>query len=251
MIVFCHAGNRKFVDGAGPFVMRARPWARRVGLIGMWLLLAAGILASLGVGVAELLQRQQWAQMEATLKTIDAQVIGCADATNPVPYFRYTAEGKVYNHYPPETRADICDNRTWQVTYVEGDPDAWAVAPDSPLPPFVDKIDVIWIAVGPLLLIMAGVYWLLARMQDRRAIKVKRLLADGALIGAELLSRKLYQGDTGGPSLSIKYRINLPEGRVVDAKQSFVFSNFTEKTLPPVGSKILVLRVDDSIQEVL
>ncbi|HXQ42283.1 MAG TPA: hypothetical protein VN821_13515 [Candidatus Udaeobacter sp.] len=88
-------------------------------------------------------------------------------------------------------------------------------------------------------------------MQDRRAIKVNRLLADGALIGAELLSRKYYQGDTGGPTLSIKYRINLPEGRMADAKQTFIFPNFTEKTLPPVGSKLLVLRVDDSIQEVL
>ena len=249
-VVFFHGKYRDFVTGRGPFPVAARPWARRFMRIGGWVLLAAGILISIGVAVAELYEREQWARLQSVLKTVDAEVVGCG-AGDTVPFFQFTADGKVINHYPPETRADICDNKKWQVTYIPGDPDAWAVAPDSPLPPFEDSIDAIWIAVGPLLLLVAGLYWLLARMQDRQRVRERRLVAEGALVGGELLSAKYYEGQDSGPSLSVKFRVNLPDGRSIDGKQSLMLFDFTRKTLPPAGSKLLVLWVDEKVRQVL
>ena len=88
----------------------------------MWLMLAAGIVISLIVGAAEYFERQHWQELQATLRTVDAEVIGCDAATIIVPQFRYTAEGKVYQHYASETRGDICDKKPWQVTFVTGAP---------------------------------------------------------------------------------------------------------------------------------
>jgi len=48
------------------------------------------------VGAAEYFERQQWKELQTTLRTVDAEVIGCDAATIVVPQFRYTAEGKVY-----------------------------------------------------------------------------------------------------------------------------------------------------------
>ncbi len=250
-VIFFRKQYRDFITGRGPFPVSARPWARRVMRVGAWVLLAAGILVSVGVGVAELYEREQWAQLQSVLKTVDAEVVGCGAGDTTVPFFRFTADGKVITHYPPQTRADMCDAKKWQVTYVPGDPDAWAVAPDSPLPPFEDSIDAIWIAVGPCLLLVAGFYWLLARMQDRQRVRERRLVAEGALVAGELLSVKYREGDDSGPSLSVKFRVGLPDGRSVDAKQSLILFDFTRKTLPPVGSKLLVLWVDDKLQQVL
>jgi hypothetical protein len=250
-VVFFRSKNRDFVTGQGPFPVSARPWARRFMRIGTWVLLAAGILVSIGVGVAELYEREQWARLESVLKTVDAEVVGCGAGDTTVPFFRFAADGKIINHYPPQTRADICDNRAWQVTYIPGDPDAWAVAPDSPLPPFEDDINAIWIGLGPCLLLVAGLYWLLARMQDRQRVRERRLVAEGGLVGGELLSVKYREGDDSGPSLSVKFRVNLPDGRSIDDKQTLSLFDFTRKTLPPVGSKLLVLWVDEKVRRVL
>ena len=250
-VIFFHSKYRDFITGRGPFPVRARPWARRAIRIGTWVLLAAGILVSIGVGVAELYEREQWARLQSVLKTVDAEVVGCG-AGDTVPFFRFTADGKVVNHYPPQTRADICDNKKWQVTYIPGDPDAWAVVPDSPLPPFEDNIDEIWIAVGPLILLVAGLYWLFARMQDRWRVRERRLVAEGALVGGELLKVKYYEGGQDSePSLSVKFRVNFPDGRSIDDKQSLMRFDFTRKTLPPAGSKLLVLWVDEKVRQVL
>ena len=72
------------------------------------------------------------------------------------------------------------------MTYVAGHPDSWALAPASPLPPFEDDIGAFWIVLGPLLLCLAPVYWLILWFANRRAEREARLVKDGALIGAEL-----------------------------------------------------------------
>ena len=249
-VVFIRNKNRAFVTGRGPLASETSKGVRRFIRVGMWVLLAAGIVVSLTAVVMEIVERQQRAELEASLRTVDAKVVGCG--TNDIPYLTYVADGKSYHHYTPQTRADICDNRSWQVTYIAGNPDKWAVTPDSPLKPFEDDIDGLWIAGGPALLFLALVYWLFSWLQSRRVGQEARLTKEGALVGAELQSIKWHSGgDDGNPSLRVGYRMTLPDGRVIEKRQSFTNFDLDRRALPPEGSKLLVLRVDDSLQQVL
>jgi hypothetical protein len=128
-VVFVRKLNRAFVTGSGPLGPPSPRPARRFLRVGMWLMLAVGILASLLVGAAEYFERQQWKELQTTLRTVDAEVIGCDAATLVLPQLRYTAEGTTYQHYPRYAPADICDKKPRQVTYVAGHPDSWALAP--------------------------------------------------------------------------------------------------------------------------
>jgi hypothetical protein len=251
-VVFIRKQNRDFVAGRGPLSTSVPSGARRFMRIGMWFLFIAGIIVCLVAGAMEFFQHQQRAALEASLRTVDAQVVGCENRANEVPYFTYTVDGKAYKHYARQTRADMCDKRSWQVTYIDGNPDAWAVAPDSPLKPFEDNVDAIWIVGGPGLLFLAAVYWLFSWYQTRRAGQEARLTKEGTLIGAELLSIKWSGGGENSlPSLRVKYRMILPDGRAVEGKQSDTHFDLDRRALPPAGSKLLVLRVDDSLQQVL
>jgi len=252
-VVFVRKLNRAFVTGRGPLGPPSPRPARRFLRIGMWLMLFTGVVISLLVGAAEYFERQQWKDLQTTLRTVDAEVIGCDDATLVVPQLRYTAEGKTYQHYPRETHGDICDKKPWQVTFVTGAPDSWAIAPASPLPPFEDEIGEYWIISGPFLLSLAAVYWLFLWFANRRAGREARLVKEGGLIKAELLSAKYYPGSPkgGSPSVRIKFRMTLPNGEPMDAKQSFTMFDLDRHAFPPAGSKLLVLRVDDTLQQLL
>ena len=134
-------------------------------------------------------------------------------------FVSYTVEGMTYHHDAPQTRADMCDKKPWRVTYVAGNPDAWAVAPDSPLPPFEDNIDGIWIVIGPCLFVLAAVYWLFTLFQERRAGKEAQLAEEGGLLGAELVQAKYYAGDDAASSIRLKFTMTPPKGQPVERKQ--------------------------------
>ena len=85
--------------------------ARRFLRAGTWFFLIAGVVITLIVGAMEYFERQQRAELEASLRTVDAQVLGCENTTTGVPFFTYTAEGKVYRHYAHQTRA-TCRQRS-------------------------------------------------------------------------------------------------------------------------------------------
>jgi hypothetical protein len=252
-IVFVRKQNRAFVSGRGPLGTASAPPARGFLRIGMWVLLFGGIVTSLIVGAAEYFERQQWKELQTVLRTVDAEVIGCDSATLVLPQLRFTAEGKTYEQYPRYAPDDICDKRSRQVTYVAGHPDSWALAPASPLPPFEDDISGFWIVLGPLLLCLAPIYWLFLWFANRRAVREARLVRDGGLIGAEFLSAKHYSGGPKGgiPSIVVKFRMILPDGKPAAGKQSFSMFDLNSRAFPPAGSKLLVLRVDDMLQQLL
>ncbi|HSY86786.1 MAG TPA: hypothetical protein VLA85_09460 [Verrucomicrobiae bacterium] len=250
-VVFVRKQNRAFVTGQGPMATSASKGARRFLRAGTWLFLIAGVVILLVVGAMEYFERQQRAELEGSLRTVDAVVVGCDNTATSVPAFRYTAEGKTYEHYPPQTRADSCDKKPWQVIYVAGNPDLWAVAPDSPLPPFEDNIDAIWIVIGPCLFLLAAIYWLFTWFQERRAGKEARLAKEGGLLGAELVQAKYYAGDDGGSTIRLKYTMTPPKGQPVERKRSFSRYDLNHRALPPPGSKLLVLYVDETLHEVL
>ncbi|HEY2113433.1 MAG TPA: hypothetical protein VGH25_17100 [Dongiaceae bacterium] len=209
-VVFVRKQNRAFVTGQGPMATLASKGARRFLRAGTWFFLIAGVVITLIVGAMEYFERQQRAELEVSLRTVDAQVLGCENTTTGVPFFTYTAEGKVYHHYAHQTRADMCDKRSWQITYVAGNPDHFEVAPDSPLRPFEDNIDAIWIVIGPCLFLLAAIYWLFTLFQERRAGKEARLAKEGGLLGAELVKAKYYAGDDGASSIRLKYTMTPP-----------------------------------------
>jgi hypothetical protein len=252
-VAFVRKQNRAFVTGQGPLATSASRGVRRFLRLATWLFLIAGIVIMLVVGAMEMFQRQERTQLEGTLRTVDAVAVNCDKSPTSIPAFRYTAEGKTYQHFPPQTRADTCDEKPWQVTYIAGNPDAWAVAPDSPLPPYEDKIDSLWIAIGPCLFLLAVVYWLFTWSQERRAGKEGRLVREGGLLGAELLEAKYYAGgpDSASSSIRLKYRMTPPKGETVECKDSFSRYDLDHRALPPPGTKLLVLYVDETLQEVL
>ena len=127
------------------------------------------------------------------------------------------------------------------------------MAPDSPLPPFEDNIDALWIVIGPCLFLLAAIYWLFTWSQERRAGKEARLVKEGGLLGAELLQAKYYAGgpDSGSSSIRLKFRMTPPKGEPVERKQSFSRYDLDHRALPPPGTKLLVLYVDETLQEVL
>jgi len=113
----------------------------------------------------------------------------------------------------------------------------------------VDPIDAV---AGLILLFLAGMYWLFVWSYDRRAAKEKRLLQEGALVGAELSSIKYSSGsDENLPSLRIAYRFTLPDGRTIEGRQTQTQFDVNRKALPPAGSKLLVLYVDDTLHAAL
>ena len=252
-VVFVRKQNRAFVTGQGPLATSASKTVRRFLRAGTWVFLIAGVVITLVVGAMEYFEREQRSELEGSLRTVDAQVVGCENTATSVPFFSYAAEGKTYHHYAPQTRADMCDNKPWWVTYVAGNPDAWAVPPDSPLEPFEDNIDALWIAIGPCLFLLAAIYWLFTWSQERRAGKEARLVREGGLLGAELLQAKYYAGgpDSGSSSIRLKYRMTPPNGETVERKDSFSRYDLDHRALPPPGTTLLVLYVDETLQEVL
>jgi hypothetical protein len=117
----------------------------------------------------------------------------------------------------------------------------------------LEDLDVIYIAIGPVLLFLALVYWFFSWSQSRRAAKEQRLSAEGGLLPAELTGIKYISGsgDNNVPSLRVDYRFTTPDGGSVNKRQHLSRFDFTRKTLPPEGSKVLVLYVDAETLEVL
>jgi hypothetical protein len=108
-----------------------------------------------------------------------------------------------------------------------------------------------WIVAGPCLFVLAAAYWLFNWFQERRAGKEARLAKEGGLLGAELVQAKYYSGDDGGSSIRLKYTMTPPKGQPVERKKSFSRYDLNHRALPPPGSKLLVLYVDETLHEVL
>ena len=117
----------------------------------------------------------------------------------------------------------------------------------------MDDLHAVFIISGPLLLGVAGVYWLFAWTQTRRAAKEQVLNSQGGLIGGELTGVKYNSGsnDGGMPTLRVDYRFTAPDGQAVQKRQHLQQFDHGRKNLPPVGSKVLVLYVDAETFEVL
>jgi hypothetical protein len=64
------------------------------------------------------------------------------------------------------------------------------------------------------------------------------------------LSVKYRSGD-GSPSLRVECRFQLPAGRPMAGKQTLSRFDRHRKQLPPPGSKLLLLYVDEQLHEVL
>ena len=79
------------------------------------------------------------------------------------------------------------------------------------------------------------------------------MTAEGGLLPAELIKTKYYSGTGEGnvPSLRIDYRFKAPDGQMVDKRQSLSAFDYTRKTVPPDGSTILILYVDNELFEAL
>ncbi len=176
-IVFFRKANRDFVTGRGPFIVEASRGVRKFIRWGMWVLLAAGLGMSIVVGAIEIYLHQQRAALEASLVTVYATVMGCDNTATSVPHFLYKANGKTYEHYAPQTLAGMCDDKAWQITYIPGDPDKFAVAPDSPLPEADDDLDFGYLVGGPALLIIA--------IDRRRRAAARRTDQDQVLFGRQ------------------------------------------------------------------
>ena len=116
-----------------------------------------------------------------------------------------------------------------------------------------DDFDPAYLIIGPLLLVLALVYWLFAWYQSRRVAKEQILSSRGGLLPAELTGIKYIAGSGDGslPTLRVDYRFSAPDGQIVGKRQHLQRFDISRKNLPPVGSKILILYVDKETFEVL
>jgi hypothetical protein len=114
-----------------------------------------------------------------------------------------------------------------------------------------EDLDVGWIAAGLTSLGLGAIYGAILWFQNRRAVAEQRLARDGGLIGAELVATRYWSGGKSGPSLRIDYRFTAPDEQVVNRRQSFSLFDLDRKALPPPGSKLLVLWVDETLFELL
>ena len=62
---------------------------------------------------------------------------------------------------------------------------------------------------------------------------------------------KYYAGDGGSSSIRLKFTMTPPNGQPIERKQSLSRYDLDHRALPPPGTKLLVLYVDETLQEVL
>ncbi len=116
-----------------------------------------------------------------------------------------------------------------------------------------DDLDAGYIVAGPVLLFLGVFYWMVSWFQARRVSKERRLAAEGGLLPAELIKAKYYSGggESNTPSLRIDCRFKAPDGQTIDKRQSLSRFDANSKTVPPAGSTILILYVDNELFEAL
>jgi hypothetical protein len=108
-----------------------------------------------------------------------------------------------------------------------------------------------WILGAANSLFVAAVFGGIVRLQNRRAATERRLAEDGGLIGGELLSVRYRSGGEGQPSLKVHYSFLRPGGQQMSRRQTLFRFDVDRRALPPAGSKILVLYVDENLFDVL
>jgi hypothetical protein len=148
---------------------------------------------------------------------------------------------------------DACAAGTVKLQVLTGDPDRWSVAPLSPISRAESEagISAFYVAIGPTLLLIAGIFALTAFMLKKNKLRQERLGSEGVILHAELIKARAETGDDTPNNIRCEYRFTTPRGAVLTGLTSGLRRDLKKKDFPPPGTPMLVLYVDDRLFDAL
>ena len=111
-VVFVRKQNRAFVTGQGPLATSASKTVRRFLRAGTWVFLIAGVVITLIVGAMEYFEREQRAELEGSLRTVDAEVVGCENTVDQRSRFQLHGRGQDLSSLSRPRPAPTCATRS-------------------------------------------------------------------------------------------------------------------------------------------
>jgi hypothetical protein len=255
--------NRNFAEGKGPYssgnftgTVSAMSALAKVAL-------AAGsvlTLAALGIYFYQAHGRDS---LIASVQSVQATVSGCE---GPGRYqhirFHYMANGTPYDQSAYDRLSiftggsgliDACAAATVKLLYLAGDPARWSIAPLSPITrdELQGGISFPYLAAGPTCLLVAGIFGLTASTLRRRQAKQERLGRYGVIFPGELIKAEMDDSENSIYNIRCKYRFTTNRGTALTGTSSGRRRDIGRKNLPPPGTPLMVLYVDDDLYEAL
>jgi hypothetical protein len=253
--------NRDFADGKGRYQPGDLIPAVRISRTLSWLLMIAGILATVGAGVFYLYQEQKHDELLASVKTVTAQVSGCE---GPGRYehirFRYTVDGKIYDPLAyaqerefrgPSTLIDACRAMTVELNYLPSDPNRWSAAPISPISrdEREAKPNANMFIPGPMIFALGGLSAFISLRLRKQIAKQDTLSARGIVLQGELL--RIDEIEVGSIDVSCYYQFKNPAGVLIKGRSEARRRDLNKADYPPPGTPVYVIYATDQIFEIL
>jgi hypothetical protein len=249
--------NRQFAEGKGPYqpddLRHSASSAGRTSKI----LMIAGVVATLGAGVLYLHQEEEHAQLLASVKSVTAQVTGCAGYglwTNV--RFHYTVDGKVYDELVWENRRefqgrttliDACQTNTVELNYNPLDPTHWSAAPISPFSRDEQEAKPsgnMFIA-GPVIFAL-GLAFAFGSFVYRKQMAMQDILkAQGIALKGELL--KMEEDSDSPVNVICFYQFINPAGVSMKGRSEGPRPDLKKADFPPPGTPIYVIYASDRL----
>jgi hypothetical protein len=254
--------NADFAEGKGPYrVDSGRGVAFSATVTRIALMLGAAI--TLAAGTMYFYQANAKDRLLASVQTVTATVTGCK---GPGRFqnirFHYAVDGKTYDQsaYMRQTQfvgpsglTDSCAGNTVQLRYLSGDPNRWSIAPLSPLTreERESRTSLFYLATGGTLLLIAGAFALTTMALKSRKARQEKLAVQGVMLKAQLVRAREDKSEDTAYNIRCEYRFLNPLGREVSGTSSRYRQGMKKKDLPPAGTEMLVLYVDDKLFEAL
>jgi Protein of unknown function (DUF3592) len=255
--------NADFAEGKGPYrVDSGRGMAFSATVTRIALILGAAM--TLAAGTVYFYQANAKDRLPASVRTVTATVTGCE---GPGRFqnirFHYTVDGKTYDQSAymrqsqflgPAGLIDSCaGGNTVQLSYLGADPDRWSIAPLSPLTreELESRPSPFYLVTGGTLLLIAGIFALATWKLKSRKARQEKLGARGVLLKAQLVRAREDNCEDTSYNIRCDYRFLNPLGRELSGTSSGYRRGMKKKNLPPAGTEMLVLYVDDNLFEAL
>ena len=263
MAVFLlNLANSDFVEGKAPYRVdsgRGAAFSSTVTRVSLML----GVAMTLAAGTTYLYQENAKERLRASVRTLSATVTGC---DGPGRFqnirFHYTVDGNTYDQSAyarqtlfvgPSGLIDSCAAGTVRLNYLSANPERWSIAPLTPITreEMEHGVSAPFLAAGPAFLLVAGIFALTAMGLKARKARQEKLAARGVILKAELVRARKDDSEDSAYNIRCEYRFLNPRGVEVSGISSGYRRGMKKKDLPPAGTEMLVIYVNDDLFEAL